>query len=67
MTGKKKLSDFLSDEKIPCRERDAIPVLVQNNDIIAVIGLRQDRRFLENNQNETKNEEYTLEILEGKC
>lgn len=67
MTGKKKLSDFLSDEKIPCREREAIPVLVQNHDIIAVIGLRQDRRFLENNQNETKNEEYTLEISEEKC
>ena len=67
MTGRKKLSDFFSDEKIPYRSRDEIPVLVQNNDIIAIIGLRQDRRFLKNNQNETKYEEYTLEIWEEKC
>lgn len=42
---KKKLQDFFVDEKIPRDERDSIPIIVSDNDIIWVAGYRMDERF----------------------
>lgn len=42
---RKKLQDFLVDEKIPRDERDSIPLVLSGNDIIWVVGLRGDERF----------------------
>ena len=46
MKGKKKLSDFLIDQKIPLNLKDDVRVLVSGDGKIAwVIGLRPDERF----------------------
>ena len=45
MKGKKKLSDFMIDEKIPLNLKSSILVLISNNDIVSVIGYRIDDRF----------------------
>lgn len=42
---KKKLQDFFVDEKVPRDERDAIPLILSSEDIIWVVGYRQDHRF----------------------
>lgn len=47
MGGKsKKLQDFLSDEKVPRRVRDAVPLLATERNILWVVGMRTDERFL---------------------
>jgi tRNA(Ile)-lysidine synthase len=47
MGGKsKKLQDYFVDEKIPRRERDFVPILLSGSDVIWVVGLRVDNRFL---------------------
>lgn len=45
MKGYKKISDFLTDLKIPLYDKDRIQVLCSGNDIVWVIGLRIDNRF----------------------
>ncbi len=45
MSGKKKLSDFFTDKKIPKKEREQIPLLLSNSKIVSVIGYRNDRNF----------------------
>ncbi len=45
MKGKKKLKDFLIDEKIPGHKRDRIPVITSGKDILWVVGMRIDERF----------------------
>lgn len=45
MTGKKKLSDFFTDKKVPLAERDKTPILVCENEIVAVGGMRFSRNF----------------------
>jgi len=45
MKGKKKLKDFLIDEKIPGFKRDMIPVITSGDDILWVVGMRIDERF----------------------
>ncbi len=45
MKGKKKVSDFLNDLKVPLNLKKSIPVLVSNNEIVWVIGLRINDRF----------------------
>jgi len=42
----KKLHDYLVDEKVPRRKRDAIPLLCSGEDILWVVGHRTDERFL---------------------
>lgn len=59
MTGKKKLSDYFTDKKIPSSMRNEIPILVKGNEIVAVIGMRVDRRFTDKND-----PEYKIEIKE---
>ncbi len=46
MTGKKKLSDYFTDCKIPVSERDLIPIITYNDDILWIVNKRKDRRFL---------------------
>jgi len=45
MQGKKKLSKFFKDEKIPVFEKEKIWLLCSENNIIWVVGYRADRRF----------------------
>ncbi len=47
MAGKsKKLQDYFVDEKVPRLKRDAVPLLCTKQDIIWVVGMRTDARFL---------------------
>jgi len=47
MGGKrKKLQDYFVDEKISRHKRDNVPILLSGNDILWVVGLRTDNRFL---------------------
>jgi tRNA(Ile)-lysidine synthase len=47
MGGKsKKLQDYFVDKKVPRRERDIVPILASKADVIWVIGMRTDERFL---------------------
>lgn len=45
MTGKKKISDFLIDRKVPLNLKDKVMVLVSDEAIAWVIGYRPDNRF----------------------
>jgi tRNA(Ile)-lysidine synthase len=42
----KKLQDFLVNEKVTRRDRDRTPLLCSGDDIVWVVGLRTDERFL---------------------
>lgn len=42
---KKKLQDFFVDDKIPRDERDAIPLIISNGNIVWIAGLRLDDRY----------------------
>ncbi|MBA4373878.1 MAG: tRNA lysidine(34) synthetase TilS [Thermodesulfovibrio sp.] len=42
---RKKLQDYLVDEKVPRDEREQIPILLSGSDIIWVAGYRSDERF----------------------
>jgi tRNA(Ile)-lysidine synthase len=42
---RKKIQDFFVDEKIPRDERDRVPLVISENDIIWVVGYRGDDRF----------------------
>ncbi len=45
LTGQKKISDFLIDEKIPFHERKRVLVFTADGEIVWVCGLRLDNRF----------------------
>lgn len=45
MAGRKKLSDYFTDMKIPRPRRDKIPLLFAGDDLVWVIGYRTDKRF----------------------
>jgi tRNA(Ile)-lysidine synthase len=45
MNGKKKLSDFFNDERIPRIEKGAIPILESEGNIVWVCGKRLDDRY----------------------
>lgn len=42
---RKKLQDYLVDEKVPRDARDSVPLVLSGNDIIWVAGYRADHRF----------------------
>ena len=42
----KKLQDLLVDAKIPRRRRDTIPLLCSGTEILWIMGMRLDQRFL---------------------
>ena len=47
MGGKsKKLQDYFVDEKVPRLKRDTVPILSTETDIVWVVGMRTDERFL---------------------
>lgn len=45
MSGKKKLSDYFTDCKIPLSQREILPIIAYKDDIAWVVGKRADRRF----------------------
>jgi tRNA(Ile)-lysidine synthase len=45
MKGRKKLSDFWIDQKVPREQRKRIPLIFKNEDLIAISDLRIDDRF----------------------
>lgn len=45
MTGHKKVSDLLIDEKIPVSKKDQVTVLLSGNSIVWVVGLRISQEF----------------------
>ena len=55
MKGKKKLSDFMIDQKIPLNLKDQIRVLTSNENIVWVIGYRIDDRY--------KTNDHTIKVL----
>lgn len=42
----KKLQDYFTDEKVPRRRRDTVPLLCSGSEIIWIVGMRTDERFL---------------------
>ncbi len=53
MQGRKKISKYLKDENIPVFEREKIWILTDSQDqILGIVGLRQDRRFASNEKTE---------------
>lgn len=57
--GRKKVKEFFIDAKIPKSQRDRIPLVVKNDDIVWIVGWRIDERF--------KVDELTSEVLELKA
>lgn len=45
MSGKKKISDYLTDKKIPVHEKEKVWLLCNKDDIIWVVGFRPDNRY----------------------
>lgn len=45
MKGRKKISDFLIDQKVPLHHKDSVYVLESNGDIVWVVGFRIDDRY----------------------
>ncbi|MBR4173042.1 MAG: tRNA lysidine(34) synthetase TilS [Clostridia bacterium] len=45
MVGKKRLSDYFTDKKVPQKLRADIPILAKDDEIVSIIGYRNDRRF----------------------
>jgi tRNA(Ile)-lysidine synthase len=43
--GRKKVSDFFTERKVPRGRRQSIPILERDGDIIWICGMRLDRRF----------------------
>jgi tRNA(Ile)-lysidine synthase len=42
----KKIQDYFVDEKVPRRKRDLVPLLCSGEDVLWVVGMRTDERFL---------------------
>jgi tRNA(Ile)-lysidine synthase len=42
----KKLQDYFVDEKVPKMRRNAAPLLATDQDVVWIIGMRTDGRFL---------------------
>ncbi len=59
MNGKKKLSDFMIDAKIPVNLKDQIRIVVSEGEIVGILNYRLDRRF--------KIDEKTKTVFEITC
>ena len=51
--GTKKLSDYLTDKKIPLRTRSQIPVLADGNDVLAIFGVAISEKIRVDENTET--------------
>ncbi len=60
MKGKKKLSDFLTDQKLNLFEKQKVKVLCTKDDIVWVIGMRPDDRF---KVSDNTRKIYTVEVI----
>lgn len=60
MSGRKKLSDFFTDKKVPSHLRDGIPIILKDGEIVSVGTMRTDRRY-----KDKKNNAYKIEIKEA--
>jgi tRNA(Ile)-lysidine synthase len=45
MSSKKKLSDFMIDEKIPLNLKNRVMVITSGEDLVCVVGYRIDERY----------------------
>ena len=61
MQGKKKISDYFTDKKIPKKQRFKIPILTKHSEIVSVLTYRDDRRFYG-----TYPERYSISVKEAK-
>ena len=52
LNGSKKIKDYLSDEKVNTENRDKIPLLTNDEEIIWVMGMRSSRKFLKDKYKE---------------
>lgn len=52
MAGRKKVGDYLTDQKVPIVERKRQFVLVSGEDIVWIVGRRTDERFRVGNNTE---------------
>lgn len=59
MKGRKKLSDYFSDEKFSLKDKEEVWILLSGEDVVWVVGHRSDNRF--------KITENTREILQMEC
>ena len=62
MTGKKTLSNFFTDKKIPRDKRDEIPILTADGEVVCIGGVHYDRRFY---NSDTSFNVYCLEIYDN--
>ena len=51
MTQKKRLSDYLSDKKVPLQQRDALMLMAKGSEIFWVVGVGVSERSKVNNNN----------------
>ena len=63
MNGKKKVSDFFIDNKIPIPEKEQIWVLCSTAEIIWVVGMRISERF---KISEKSKKAYIVQLLKNK-
>ena len=59
MNGKKKLSDFFTDKKIPNEKRNEIPIILAEEKIVAVGDMRFSKEF-----QDSRRTGYKIEIKE---
>jgi tRNA(Ile)-lysidine synthase len=59
---RKKVQDFFVDEKVPRDERDSVPIILSEDDIVWIAGHRPDERY---RASEKTNKFLKLDILKG--
>jgi tRNA(Ile)-lysidine synthase len=64
MSGRQKLSDYFSNQKLNLLEKDEVWVLCSNQEIIWIIGKRTDNRFRIDNQTKT---EFVVNFFPKNC
>jgi tRNA(Ile)-lysidine synthase len=60
MKGKKKVSKYFKDEKIPVTEKERVWILLSGDKVVWVVGYRLDNRFRITAQTETA---YRVEVI----
>ena len=52
MENYKKLKDIMINSKVPKEERDRVPVILHNEEIVWAGGIRKSRKFISDNESE---------------